>query len=354
MADPVLVLKASEASGLVPMADAIKLMREAFADFGAKRASIVPRHRLYAPIEDAEDPTWFWLNSMPGLVPCHGVAAIRLKAAQTVHRHGPAGLETGISGDFAGLVLLWDIESRALIGILQDEGISALRVGATSGLGADYLARHDARTIGIIGSGRQAAAQIEAILTVRPGIEQVRVYSRTPARRQAFATSLAERHDVEAITSDDPETCIAGADIAMAATNATDPVLFGRWLAEGAHAVSMVGGDRFDGRREVDDAVAGRSELIAVNLREQIDIDQQFDILSPIRKGLTSWENILELGDLCTGRHPGRTSASQITFHSNNVGLGIQFASIGKRALEIAREQGLGTELDPELFMMRR
>ena len=82
--------------------------------------------------------------------------------------------------------------------------------------------------------------------------------------------------------------------------------------------------------------------LIVVNLREQVDI------LSRIRKGYTSWENIHELGEF-----RGRTSSSQITLHSNNVGMSTQFASVCKRVIEIARERGIGIEPDADLFMTR-
>ena len=116
----------------------------------------------------------------------------------------------------------------------------------------------------------------------------------------------------------------------------------------------MVGASKFDGRREIDDETVRRAEVIVVNLREQVELDQQADILMPLRRGYTSWDNIHELGELCIGANRGRTSSSQITLHSNNVGMGIQFASVCKRVLEIARERGLGTELDSNLFMTRR
>ncbi len=354
MADTVLVLTNQEASGLLGMAEALELIEEAYHDFGLGRAQVVPRRRLYVPETDYDDPTWFWLNVIPGVVPRHGVAAIRLNAAHTTYPRDGGGTRQIIPGDFSGFVLVWDIASRELLGIVHDHAVSPLRVGATTGVAARYLARENSRTIGILGSGKQAAAQVEAVIAARPDIEKVKVYSPTKANRELFADRLGPALGVEASATDSAEACVTNSDIVIAATNSADPVIFGRWLSEGTHVVSMVGASKFDGRREIDDVVAQRAELIVVNLREQVEIDQQADILSPVRAGLTSWDNIYELGELCIGAHRGRTSSSQITLHSNNVGMGIQFASVCKRVLEIARERGIGTELPSDLFMTRR
>jgi alanine dehydrogenase len=354
MADTILVLKNEDAAGLLGMAEAIQLIEEAYHDFGSKRAQVIPRQRLYVPETDYEDPTWFWLNVIPGIVPCHGVAAIRLNAAHTTYRSVGGHTRQTIPGDFSGFVLVWDIASRELLGIVHDHAVSPLRVGATTGVAAKYLARDNARTVGILGTGKQARAQIEAVLSVRPSVREVKVFSPTPENRERFAVATAADFDVTARTVDSAEEATTESDIVIAATNSADPVIFGRWLSDGAHVISMVGASKFDGRREIDDEVVRRSEVIVVNLREQVELDQQADILMPLRAGYTSWDNIHELGELCVGRYRGRTSSSQITLHSNNVGMGIQFASVCKRVLEIARERGLGTELPSDLFMTRR
>ncbi len=354
MPDTVLVLTNEQAAGLLGMGEAIELIGEAFHDFGSQRAQIIPRQRLYVPEAAYEDPTWFWLNVIPGIVPCHGVAAIRLNAAHTTYRRKGGGTRQTIPGDFSGFVLVWDIASRELLGIVHDHAVSPLRVGATTGVAAKYLAREDSETLGILGSGKQARAQIEAVLAVRPHISEVKVFSPTPENRERFAAATAAEFDVAARPVDSAEEATSGSDIVIAATNSADPVIFGRWLSDGAHVISMVGASKFDGRREIDDEVVRRSEVVVVNLREQVELDQQADILMPLRAGYTSWDNICEVGELCTGRFRGRTSSSQITLHSNNVGMGIQFASVCKRVLEIARERGIGTELPSDLFMTRR
>ncbi len=354
MPDTVLVLNNEDAAGLLGMAEAIQLIEEAYHDFGAKRAQVIPRQRLYVPEPDYEDPTWFWLNVIPGIVPCHGVAAIRLNAAHTTYRSMGGQTRQTIPGDFSGFVLVWDIASRELLGIVHDHAVSPLRVGATTGVAAKYLARDNAETLGILGTGKQARAQIDAVLNVRPSVREVKVFSPTRENRERFAGATAADFDVSARAVDSAEEATTGSDIVIAATNSADPVIFGRWLSDGAHVISMVGASKFDGRREIDDEVVRRSEVIVVNLREQVELDQQADILMPLRAGYTSWDNIHELGELCVGRYRGRTSSSQITLHSNNVGMGIQFASVCKRVLEIARERGLGTELPSDLFMTRR
>ena len=354
MANTVLVLTNEDATGLLAMPEAIRLIEEAYLDYGRKRAKVMPRQRIYVPEEGYDAPTFFYLNMIPGIVPAHGVAAVRLNAAHITYPSRDSGAIHTIPGDFSGFVLVWDIATRELLGIVHDHAVSPLRVAATTAAAARYLAREDARTLGILGSGKQALAQLEALLVVRPAIERIRVYSPTAANRERFARDAAQRfgRDVEAVAA--PEQAVSGNDIVVAATNSADPVIFGRWLGDGTHVVSMVGASKFDGCREIDDEVVRRSEVVVVNSREQVEIDQQYDILSPLRRGWVSWDNIYELGELAIGLHRGRTSAAQVTLHSNNVGMGIQFAAVCKRVLEIAREKGVGTELPSNLFMTRR
>src|SRR5262249_41650415 len=134
-----------------------------------------------------------------------------------------------------------------------------------------------------------------------------------------------------------------------------DPIIHGEWLEPGMHIVTNLGGDKqFGQRRELHDEVVQRASFVVVNSREQIVLDQKTDLIAPLRRGFITWDNIFEIGELCIGHMPGRTAASQITLHSNNCGMGIQFASVCKRVIEIARERGIGTELPSRLFMTRR
>ena len=145
MTDTVLVLRNEETRGLVPMAEAIRLIEEAYADLGHNRAQVLNRRRLHIPLDGHEVPTWFQLNVIPGAVPCHGVAAVRLNAHHTSFPFMGGERRKKYPGGMTGLVLVWDLNTRALLGIVQEEAISPLRVGATSGVAAKYLCRPDAR-----------------------------------------------------------------------------------------------------------------------------------------------------------------------------------------------------------------
>ena len=348
--EPVLVLSNTETRGLLPMFEAIQVVGDAYRELGEELAKEIPRQRLYVPLGPGSEGRFF-LNMIPAAMPRLGVASVRLGAVHTMTvRDGDQSRSTAPTGR-SGFVLVWDIRTRLLKGIIHDDLISALRVGATSGVAARYLVRGGVETLAIIGAGQQALGQAVGFLTACPSLKSVRVFSPTEKNRDRLASRLASRFQIEGNSVADAETAVRGADIVAVATIADQPVLKGAWLEAGCHVVATRASAVSQTPVDIDGDVAGRADVIVVNSCEHEAADMAGDSPGGTQPSGLTEDDVTELAALCCGGGAGRTNEAQITYHNNNVGMGIQFASICNRMLEIARERGLGTELPGELFL---
>ncbi len=328
----------------------ITAIEEAYRGLGLGDAINPPRRRLTTPQREAG--TTYWFNNIMGAVPAIDTLALRIDS--TAFRMADVdGLSRKVrAGDFVGLVLLFNTATGELEAILHDHFLSTRRVAATGAIGAKYLARADARVLGLFGSGQQATAQVHAMAAVRP-LELVRVFSPNPEHRRTFAERMTEEVGVEVRAVDDPRAVLDGADIVVTATNSRSPVFDGGWLQPGMHLETIVGTDQSARGSEIDSEAVRRVDLIVTNLKEQIQVDRQPKLLWAIEEGVLSWDKVHDLSEVVAGATPGRTSDKQITLHDNNTGMGIQFAALGSLILRLAREQDLGTPLPDDLFMTR-
>jgi alanine dehydrogenase len=354
MAEEVLVLTNADMEGLLTIHECIDAVETAFRQLGQNVARTIPRSRIYLPLDGAgPGDTYYWFNNIPGAVPAFNTMALRIDSAQVRIREVAGLRRMEWPGDFAGLVLLFRLDTRELYGIVHDHYLSPLRVAATTAIGAKYLARSDARVLGLFGAGEQAKAKLLAACAVRP-VERVKLYITTAERRRQAAAELARLAGVEVEPVGHPREAVEGCDMVFCATNSNDPVFDGTWLQPGTHVVHNIGSDFFVKRQEIDEETVRRAGVVVVNLKQQVALDEQPALVNAIRRGYLAWADIHELGELVIRKIHGRSNDYEITLHDNNVGMGIQFAAVGALVVEKARAQGRGTRLPLDLFMTRR
>ncbi len=347
----VLILRPEELQGLVSMRDAIDAIEQGYREAAAFPVINAPRRRVHSP-------AGVRVSSFPGGVHGLGVIGAQTRAElvrqqethQTyAHRGAPVHvLNDSNTGELIA-ILIGEIDEKTL----GPTSLMALRTAAASGVGFRHLVRDDAQTVGLFGSGGQAANQLLALATERP-IRSVRVYSRDAANRTRFAEIYGPKFDLDITPVETPEDVVRGVDVVLCATN-TNVVLFdGDLLEAGQHVTGIIGsniqlvtgGFLKKRRREIDDRTAARADVIATNLRESIRTEEQGDLFEPIERGLISIDDIAELGEIAGGTRAGRTSPDQITYHKNNNGTGASEMALAMRAYELAKADGRGLEID--------
>lgn len=238
------------------------------------------------------------------------------------------------------LVPLFHTESGDLLALIEADYLGQMRTGAASGIATKLMARADARTVGIIGTGLQARTQLEAIVRVRK-IERVNAFARDAERRSQFAREMTERLKIPVAGVDSPEAAVRTADILVTSTNATKPVVEGRWLRPGMHINAI--GANFPQKRELDSVAVFRAGIIAADSREQSKLEAG-DMIQAFAGDESKWSQVIELAKIAAGRAPGRTSAEEITIFKSN-GVAIEDIVTAGRIYEIAVEKKRGINL---------
>ncbi|MQA67067.1 MAG: hypothetical protein GEU76_14395 [Alphaproteobacteria bacterium] len=347
----VLFLGPSDVKDVITMKEAIDLVDKGYADAAKFPIINAPRRRVHSP-------AGVRVSNFPGGVASLGVIGSLTRAEQVSHdpknqvypyREHP-------------VYLLWDSETSRLNAIMVGEitdkrvgfsSVMALRTAATTGVGIRYMARKDAQTAGVYGTGGQALHKVLACSNERR-IKTYKIYSRNPENRKKFIQQLAPLVDAELVDASDPREICRNSDIVICATNSNVPVFDGDWLEPGQHVITVVGSNNAlvkggwleKGRRENDDRTCERADFIVTNWRESVVQDQQAGLIEPIEAGIIGWDKIVELGEIITGKHPGRTSDEQITYHANNNGTAASDLAIAQWVYEQCKKMGRGQRLD--------
>jgi ornithine cyclodeaminase/alanine dehydrogenase-like protein (mu-crystallin family) len=313
-----LYLTETEVEQLVTMELALEAVSTAFRKLGLEEAENVPRQRCQTD---------------------HVMLHVLPAAAKTLEIIGFKAYTSSKQGTHFH-VTLYDGKTGQLLAWLEADVLGQFRTGAATGVATRRLARTDARTLGCLGTGKQARTQILAVCKVR-SIEQVRVYSRQPERRRAFAERLSHETGVEVLPVDRAEDAVRDMDIIITATTAREPVLLGAWLSPGQH-INLIGSNMIT-KAEADVEVFRRATLVVVDSKDQARLEAG-DFVAPLNSGVLKWADIIELAPLIIGRYPGRQAREDITIFKS-LGLGIEDIVLAARIVELARAQGLGRPL---------
>jgi alanine dehydrogenase len=316
-----LILREADVRRLVAVGECVDWLEDSFRALAANRARNLPRARVRHP------------EGMLHVLPAGDFEA------------GAVGLKAYTSGRGGTrmLVVLFSSGNGELLALLEANHLGAIRTGATSGVATKYLARQDARRVGVFGTGRQARTQLAAVAAVR-ALETVTAWSRDPNRRERFCEEMTKELDLPVRPARTPESAARDQDIVITITTAAEPVLRGEWLEPGVH-VNAAGSNSVL-RREVDEAAVRRASLVVVDSRAQARLECG-DLVGPVERGVLEWDQLVELADVVAGRVGGRADAEEITLFESQ-GLGLEDVTVAMRIYERARSQGIGE--DVELF----
>ena len=307
-----LYLSEADVESLVTAGEAVPVLEDCFRRMAAGAVENVPRRRL-----ELED----------------GAFAVMSAADREL---GYAGVKayTAVGGKAVFAVSLFDAASGELVAVLEADALGQRRTGAATGVAAKHLARSGASSLGVIGCGWQAAAQVDAIRAAVPSLERVVAYCRTEESLRRFCAAVgAEAGESHREAGEQ--------DVVVTVTTSRDPVLRGDWLSEGA-LVCAVGANRPD-RRELDNVVLERATFVCCDSKEDARLESG-DLIEPVASGVLDWLEVHELQEVVAGELRGRQAETDVVVFKSN-GLAAWDVAIAAEVVERARARGVGREL---------
>ena len=284
-----------------------------------------------------------------GSAVCHSRQRLRMAGKGFLHYMAAADSTGGYMGlkiysvspsGARFLVPLMSAQSGEMLALIEANYMGQVRTGAASGLATRLMAREDASTVGIVGTGLQARTQLEAVALARK-LEQVQAFSRDASRREQFANEMTARLGLPVAPVATAEEAVRGTDILITSTTSTKPVVEGRWLAPGVHINAI--GVNFAEKREIDAEVVARCDVIAADSVEQSKVEAG-DLIQAFGNDTSRWAAVRELAQIVSGKLPGRTSRAQITLFKSN-GIAIEDVVVAGRIYELALQRRIGRQI---------
>jgi alanine dehydrogenase len=304
---------------LLTMPIAIEAVEEAFRQLGSGQAENLPRRRLHSAKG--------MMHLMAASLPSCGYFGYK---TYTVF---PERVQFTIC--------LYSSENGALLALIEADRLGQIRTGAASGVATRWMSRIDTKVVGIIGAGRQAFTQVEAVCQVRP-INQILAYCRSTERLTQFCKETNERLGVLCHPASSADEVAAAADVLITITNSTSPVFKGESLRPGTHINAA--GSNFLIKRELDETCIRRCRSIVVDSKDQARMECG-EFLGPLQKGRLTWDQIRELSEVVTVRTLPRTDPKDITLFKS-LGVALEDVAVAAKVFQLARQQNVGRMLE--------
>jgi ornithine cyclodeaminase/alanine dehydrogenase-like protein (mu-crystallin family) len=325
------ILSRADVQKAITMREAIEIVKDAFAQLSNNEATVPLRVPIHVP--QHAGTTLF----MPAYLARTDALAIKIVS---VHNDNP---KRGLPLIHA-MVAVIDAATGRPVAVMEGGYLTALRTGAVSGAATDLLARREARVAAIFGAGVQGRSQLLAIAAVRT-LERVYVFDPLRESVEKFIAEMRGQpgvpNDLRAATS--TAEAVRDSDIICTATTALTPVYEGTYVKPGAHVNGV--GAYTPQMQENGEALVRRADKIVVDSYAGA-LAEAGDLIIPLEKGIIKRSNIYaELGEIASGKKPGRERDSEITFFKS-VGNAVQDVSVAHAILKRAEETGLGTELE--------
>ena len=317
-----LFLTSSEVDDLAEPADYVAVVRDAYRQIG-EGAPAEPRTKLVN-----RDP--------PGMLTTYAAVLPETGAM------GGYTYSAGFGAEDAWFMTpLFDAESGEPLALLDGASMNPFKTGAAGATAVDALARADATDIAVIGSGAQARGQLATTATVRE-FESVRVFSPTAEHREAFADEFADRIDADVSAVASASDAVAGADVVITATTASDPVIDDADVEPGTHVTAM--GQYHPKKNELPPELVARATYVPdIAARAAQDAGS---FLTAVEAGLIDEGHVAaDLGAVTAGEHPGRTSEDEVTVFDSG-GSGVETVAAAHMLYERASEKGRGRTID--------
>lgn len=324
------VIARSEVQRLLPMDECMDVMADTLRALALGEATQPLRQIMWLPQR---------VGAL-GLMPSHlaGLDAMGVKVVSVFPHNQGTEFDS-----HQGAVLVFDATQGGLFAIVDASSITAIRTAAVSGVATRLLARDDARTLALLGTGVQARTHLTAMLEARP-IQSVRVWSRTPEHAASFVAWGSERYGIKMSGAATAREAVDSADIICTTTASPEPILEGDWIAPGTHVNAV--GSSVPFTRELDTAAVVRGRLF-VDRREST-LNEAGDFLFPKQEGAIGDDHIRgEIGELLLGQVSGRRAPDEVTLFKS-LGLAVEDLAAANHVYRKALEADAGVSIELE------